>query len=673
MPLDLLHDAVGKTWVKNQIEGAVINGVQGPQGPPGPAGPTGATGATGPQGEKGDTGDTGPTGPTGATGATGPAGSNGADGKTVRNGSGAPSSGLGVDGDFYIDTTAQSIYGPKLGGSWGAPVSIIGPNIVTTSTDTTIDGILKGSGGKAAPAVKQDVTNLLGYTLDTDETLDANSDTKVASQKAVKSYVDAHAGGGTPGGSDGQLQYNNAGALGGIAGSSWDGSLLRLQNDTYLKGNLTVVQDSGGASEFSASVSSGLYLFSKRLAGGTGAYALQYNANTTDGEHEFSFFSSDTRIAQDGVHSSKFWGDAGGLTNVPPPTDLNDTNLNGTLYANGSIEFPSGGGTLTADGSVSVNPRSRQLINGSDVVADWGNNDRLKVVALDSMDGGSLKINTPLAGWNGGFAVSLDLGQRTATNTSGSTTIDWQSCQLYDGYGNGMVNWSGTPDGGFPLSFGSGLVFVSGIASRNDWGTSIDPNNRQLNMPSNFTAVDFSGSVNTGARLSFNESDNFLYLMTGGGLYISGFSLYDAGYGHLGINGNGSDVVIEGGGGLSAPSITIGDSGGYGYGYASLTVGNDVYIGPGSILHLSNNGAGASGYIALHPASGSLAFQVDTTYLGSIPDSTLLYFGNSWVREDGHLVLGYGVASYPSAGTIVYDGVNVKFYNGFVWKTLLAT
>jgi len=54
-----------------------------------------------------------PTSLIGATGSTGGAGSAGADGKTVRNGAGAPSGGLGNDGDFYVNTTATTIYGPK--------------------------------------------------------------------------------------------------------------------------------------------------------------------------------------------------------------------------------------------------------------------------------------------------------------------------------------------------------------------------------------------------------------------------------------------------------------------------------------------------------------------------------------------------------------------------------
>jgi Collagen triple helix repeat (20 copies) len=72
---------------------------------------TGPAGATGPQGPKGD------------PGATGPAG---ADGKTVLSGTGAPATDLGSDGDFYIDTSASAIYGPKTATGWGNPTSLAG-------------------------------------------------------------------------------------------------------------------------------------------------------------------------------------------------------------------------------------------------------------------------------------------------------------------------------------------------------------------------------------------------------------------------------------------------------------------------------------------------------------------------------------------------------------------
>ena len=86
---------------------AAAGGQIGPQGPVGPQGP---------KGDKGDQGDPGPAG-----------GPPGADGKTVRNGSGAPASSLGVNGDFYIDTTVMAIYGPKVAGAWGSARSLVGP------------------------------------------------------------------------------------------------------------------------------------------------------------------------------------------------------------------------------------------------------------------------------------------------------------------------------------------------------------------------------------------------------------------------------------------------------------------------------------------------------------------------------------------------------------------
>ena len=101
-------------------------------GPAGPAGPTGATGGTGPAGPAGPIGATGaigapgpagPAGPTGTTGPPGPAGPAGANGNTVLNGAGAPANSLGNDGDFYIDTSADVLYGPKSAGTWPTPGS----------------------------------------------------------------------------------------------------------------------------------------------------------------------------------------------------------------------------------------------------------------------------------------------------------------------------------------------------------------------------------------------------------------------------------------------------------------------------------------------------------------------------------------------------------------------
>ncbi len=74
----------------------------GATGATGPAGPIGVTGPVGPIGATGTVGATGPSGPIGATGA---AGINGLNGNTLLSGITAPAAGVGVIGDFYINTT----------------------------------------------------------------------------------------------------------------------------------------------------------------------------------------------------------------------------------------------------------------------------------------------------------------------------------------------------------------------------------------------------------------------------------------------------------------------------------------------------------------------------------------------------------------------------------------
>ena len=101
----------------------------------------------GPKGEKGDQGDQG------IQGIQGP------DGLSLLNGSGAPAGGLGVDGDFYIDTTANEIYGPKTGGAWGSGTSITGP--------VGPQGI-QGEVGPGVQDAYQQVTYQASLTLDLD-------------------------------------------------------------------------------------------------------------------------------------------------------------------------------------------------------------------------------------------------------------------------------------------------------------------------------------------------------------------------------------------------------------------------------------------------------------------------------------------------------------------------
>ncbi len=59
----------------------------------------------------------------GDNGAAGVAGTNGT---SLLNGNGPPAAETGSDGDFYLDTSAQILYGPKTAGGWGAGVLLKG-------------------------------------------------------------------------------------------------------------------------------------------------------------------------------------------------------------------------------------------------------------------------------------------------------------------------------------------------------------------------------------------------------------------------------------------------------------------------------------------------------------------------------------------------------------------
>ena len=62
----------------------------------------------------------------GPAGTNGTNGTNGTDGNTVLYGVVAPTT-EGVDGNFYIDTVTNYLYGPKASGAWPAGTSLIGP------------------------------------------------------------------------------------------------------------------------------------------------------------------------------------------------------------------------------------------------------------------------------------------------------------------------------------------------------------------------------------------------------------------------------------------------------------------------------------------------------------------------------------------------------------------
>lgn len=109
-------------------------GADGVQGAVGPQGPIGPIGPQGPQGERGLTGADGAQGPAGPAGATGPQGPQGIQGiqgvpgSTWRVGTTPPANTLGMDGDFFLNSSNADVY-QKTGGVYAVVASLTSTNL----------------------------------------------------------------------------------------------------------------------------------------------------------------------------------------------------------------------------------------------------------------------------------------------------------------------------------------------------------------------------------------------------------------------------------------------------------------------------------------------------------------------------------------------------------------
>ena len=70
---------------------------------------------------------------------------------TILSGKSAPTTKLGINGDFYINTSTFQIYGPKVNNRWPAPTSLIGPTGSSGSDGKQGD---KGSSSSGATGSK---------------------------------------------------------------------------------------------------------------------------------------------------------------------------------------------------------------------------------------------------------------------------------------------------------------------------------------------------------------------------------------------------------------------------------------------------------------------------------------------------------------------------------------
>jgi hypothetical protein len=94
-------------------------------------------------------------------------GTNGTDGTQILSGSGAPTSGVGVNGDWYIDTTNEVLYGPKAAGAWpGSGINLGGSGGIETTFSVVVN--VAGLAGISGPitddmAFVQSIESLYKY------------------------------------------------------------------------------------------------------------------------------------------------------------------------------------------------------------------------------------------------------------------------------------------------------------------------------------------------------------------------------------------------------------------------------------------------------------------------------------------------------------------------------
>ncbi|MFK0045524.1 GDSL-type esterase/lipase family protein [Streptomyces sp. NPDC090741] len=123
------------------------------------------------------------------------AGTSGPRGNSVLNGSGAPSSGTGIDGDWYIDNATPSalvIYGPKAAGAWGAGQSLgAGGALLRTNNLSDLNSVPAartnlGLGGSAT----QNVGTTAG-------TVAGGDDSRLSNARTPTSHASTHASAGS--------------------------------------------------------------------------------------------------------------------------------------------------------------------------------------------------------------------------------------------------------------------------------------------------------------------------------------------------------------------------------------------------------------------------------------------------------------------------------------------
>jgi len=242
--------------------------------------------------------------------------------------------------------------------------------------------------------------------------------------------LSATGGGGTPGGADGELQFNNAGAFGGLTGVSWDSTARYLASQQSLNSNagISVTNDSAGAAASAESVLS------------SGGYFVNLSQFGT------------------GYTSSGLKRQGGGYLESAGPGGLT---LAATDSSNGNLYLATGG-TATTNRRITIAPTGGVTINAP---VSFQKATASQVVTLTD----AANISTDAALGNR-FRVTL-AGNRTLappTNPTADQQCVWEFVQ--DGTGSRTITLD-TGTGGFAFGTDITAITLTTAANKRDFMT----------------------------------------------------------------------------------------------------------------------------------------------------------------------------------------------------------